>query len=116
MAAKKQKKELKARFFQSDTNNEPVRDWIVTLSKADRKVIGAGIKEVQIGWPMGMPLVKKMEADLWEVRILLDHRKARILFTMINGDIVLLHGFIKKSQNTPLDDLKVARARKRQLK
>ena len=58
-----------------------------------------------------MPLVRKMEPGLWEVRINLDKRIARILFTTDNGLMVLLHGFIKKSQKTPANDLKIARKR-----
>jgi phage-related protein len=60
-----------------------------------------------------MPLVRKLDKDLWEVRIHLDRRIARVLFTMSNSKIVLLHGFIKKSQATPQPDLKLAKDRMR---
>jgi phage-related protein len=69
-----------------------------------------------IGWPLGMPLVRKMGADLYEVRITLPNRIARVLFTVIESQMVLLHGFIKKSQETPKDDLEVAGARLKLLK
>lgn len=68
---------------------------------------------MQFGWPLGMPLVRKMEKDLWEIRIHLDGRIARVLFTVSGGKIVLLHGFIKKSQATPQTDLKLAKDRMR---
>lgn len=71
------------------------------------------IKTVQYGWPLGMPLVRKMDKDLWEVRIHLQARIARVLFTVSDGKIVLLHGFIKKSQATPQPDLKLAKDRMR---
>ena len=58
-----------------------------------------------------MPLVRKLEKDLWEVRIKLDGRIARILFTVHEGLMVLLHGFIKKSQKLPAKDLKIAKQR-----
>jgi len=58
-----------------------------------------------------MPLVRKIEKGLWEVRIQLDNRIARILFTAYEGMMVLLHGFIKKFQKTPANDLKVAKQR-----
>jgi phage-related protein len=104
---------LEVRFFKTDTGTEPVRNWLRELSAIDRKTIGEDIKTVQFGWPLGMPLVRKMEKDLWEVRVHLDGRIARILFTVSNGKIVLLHGLIKKSQATPQPDLKLAKDRMR---
>ncbi|MCX7193609.1 MAG: type II toxin-antitoxin system RelE/ParE family toxin [Proteobacteria bacterium] len=106
-------RKLEVRFFKTDGGTEPVRDWLRELSASDRKTIGEDIKTVQLGWPLGMPLVRKMEKDLWEVRIHLENRIARVLFTVSNGTIVLLHGFIKKSQTTPKPDLKLATDRMR---
>jgi phage-related protein len=63
-----------------------------------------------------MPLVRKLEEGLWEVRVDLPNRIARVLFTVIDDEAVLLHGFIKKSQKTPEADLDTARQRKRLLK
>ena len=104
---------LEVRFFRSDSGNEPVRDWLKELSPADRKTIGEDIKTVQYGWPLGMPLVRKLDKDLWEIRIHLQDRIARVLFTVSNNVIVLLHGFIKKSQSTPQPDLQLAMKRLR---
>ncbi|WP_410017067.1 type II toxin-antitoxin system RelE/ParE family toxin [Pseudomonas sp. 5P_5.1_Bac1] len=70
---------------------------------------------VQTGWPLGMPLVRKMERGLWEVRVDLGETRARLLFTLVEDVMVLLHGFIKKSQKTPLSDLETARQRKAKL-
>lgn len=90
-----------------------MRIWLRELFATDRKTIGEDIKTVQFGWPLGMPLVRKLDKDLWEIRIHLDGRIARVLFTVSNGKIVLLHGFIKKSQATPQPDLKLAKDRMR---
>ncbi|MBI5625911.1 MAG: type II toxin-antitoxin system RelE/ParE family toxin, partial [Nitrosomonadales bacterium] len=62
---------------------------------------------------LGMPLVRKLDKDLWKVRIHLEDRIARVLFTVSAGKIVLLHGFIKKSQATPKHDLELAKDRMR---
>ena len=88
-----------------------MREWLNSLSAADRKTIGEDIKTVQFGWPLGMPLVRKLDVNLWEVRISLAGRIARVLFTLEGNAMVLLHGFIKKSQQTPLDDLRTAKRR-----
>ena len=102
---------LQVFFYRTGSGAEPVREWLKGLSRDDSKIIGEDIKTVQFGWPLGMPLVRKMEPGLWEVRVSLDKRIARIFFTANNGLLVLLHGFIKKSQKTPANDLKIARQR-----
>jgi len=49
------------------------------------------------------------------VRLDLRNQIARVLFTIVKGEAVLLHGFIKKSQRTPKTDLTTAKRRKAQL-
>jgi phage-related protein len=102
---------LKVVFYKSPSGNEPVRDWLKALSIEDKKMIGEDIKTVQFGWPLGMPLVRKLETGLWEIRVNLRGRIARVLVTVEGNMMVLLHGFIKKSQKTPLYDLELARER-----
>lgn len=88
-----------------------MREWLLDLSRADRKPIGCDIKTAQYGWPVGMPLIRKLEPGLWEVRSPIDRGIARILFTVEEDVMVLLHGFVKKSAKTPTTDLQVARDR-----
>jgi phage-related protein len=77
----------------------------------DRQRIGEDIKTAQFGWPLGMPLVRKLEKNLWEVRTPITNGIARILFTVIGNQMVLLHGFAKKSQKTPKNELETAHKR-----
>lgn len=112
----KPKQILSVRFFRTVSGNEPVRAFLQDLAQADRKTIGTDIKEVQFGWPLGMPLVRKMEPDLWEVRSTLDDRIVRTMFTVIGSEMVLLHIFIKKSQLTPKAELEFARKRLKMLR
>ncbi len=102
-------------FFCKETRRESVREWLKKLEKTHRKVIGEDIKLVQFRWPLGMPLVRKIESGLWEVRSQLSGGSiARVFFTTDGSEMTLLHGFIKKSQKTPLEELKIARRRKNQ--
>ena len=104
---------LRVVFFCSESGREPVREWLLELDRDDRKIIGEDIKLVQFRWPLGMPLVRKLEADLWEVRSNLSGaRIARVCFTVKAGEMALLHGFMKKTQKTPLHDLELARGRR----
>jgi len=106
-------KKITVNFYHSASGNEPVRDWLKNLRREDKLTIGEDIKTVEYGWPLGMPLVRKLDKDLWEVRSDISNKEiARVLFTVINGVMVLLHGFIKKSQKTPSNDLKIAKDRR----
>ena len=109
----KAERPLKVVFFQTDTGNEPVREWLKELSKDDCRIIGMDILTVQYAWPLGKPLVDNLGDGIWEVRSRLDNRIARTLFALVNQEIVLLHGFIKKSQRTPADELELAKKRKK---
>jgi phage-related protein len=102
---------LEVRFFQTTAGKEPVREWLKGLLKEDRQSIGEDIKTAQFGWPLGMPLVRKLEKNLWEVRTPITNGIARVIFTVIGNQMVLLHGFIKKSQKTPKNELETARKR-----
>jgi len=102
-------------FYRTEAGSEPVREWLRELTVEDRKAIGIDIKTVQYGWPLGMPLVRKMEPGLWEVRCDTADGIARVLFTAKGGQMVLLHGFVKKTQKTPDNDLKTARNRLKNL-
>jgi phage-related protein len=106
---------LSVTFFRTETGREPVREWLKSLPREERRIIGEDIKMVQFGWPLGMPLVRKLAAGLWEVRSRLPGRIARVLFTAGEGRMILLHGFIKKSQKTPAEDLELAKNRFRML-
>ena len=103
-------------FFKTDTDNEPVREWLKDLPGIDRKTIGDDIKTVQFGWPLGMPLVDHLGGGIWEARSRLDNRIARVLFCIEGQAMVLLHGFIKKQQATPKPELDLAKDRLKQLK
>ena len=102
---------LRVVFYKTEHGNEPVREWLKSLSQEDRKTIGEDIKTVQFGWPLGMPVVRKIDTDIWEVRSHLKTRIARTLFMVEDNIMILLHGFIKKSQKTPQNDLDLARRR-----
>ena len=103
-------------FFRTNTGSEPVREWLLELPKADRRIVGAGLKELEFGWPIGMPLCRALGSGLFELRVSLRSRRiARVMVCLHDGELFALHGFIKKRQKTPESDLKLARSRKRQL-
>ena len=103
-------------FFRTDSGSEPVREWLLELPKADRRVVGSGLKELEFGWPVGMPLCRAIGGGLFELRVTLPSRRiARVLVCAHDEELFGLHGFIKKTQKISDADLKLARKRKRQL-
>jgi len=108
---------LPARFFCTALGTEPVREWLRELDKGDCRIIGEDIKTVEFGWPVGMPLCRSITGykDLWEVRSkLTGGRIARVIFYIRDGQMILLHGFIKKTQKTSPNDLDLAIKRKKE--
>ena len=102
---------LQVRFYKTNTGNEPVREWLLSLSQEEKKTIGEDIKTVQFGWPIGMPVCRKVFKDLWEIRSNLHKKIARVIFTIDGSTIVLIHGLIKKTQKLPQKDLDIAKKR-----
>lgn len=112
-------KQLPARFFESDTGRTPVREWLLELTAEDRKTVGDDIRTAEFGWPIGMPLCRSIQGHkgLWEIRVsLVGGRIGRVFFCVHDSSMVLLHGFIKKSQKTPNHELQVATNRMKGLK
>jgi phage-related protein len=108
-------KRIEVIFFRTGAGGEPVREWLRSLSPIeDRKQIGVDIKTVEFGWPIGMPVCRPLGDGLYEVRSSLTrNRIARVLFYIdARGRMVLLHGFIKKSQKTPPAEMELARKNK----
>jgi phage-related protein len=98
-------------FYKTEAGNKPVREWPKNLPRDDRRAIDEDIKTVQYGWPLGMPLIRKLGRGLWEVRSNISIGIARVFFTVKDSFMILLHGFVKKSQNTPQNELDTARRR-----
>lgn len=109
-------KRLPAAFFQLVNEREPVREWLLKLSSADRKIVGDDIRDLEFAWPVGLPLCRSLGKGLWEVRSnLTDGKIGRVVFCIQDGQAVLLHAFIKKTQKTPKNDLDLALQRKKDL-
>lgn len=107
---------LPVTFYKTASGNDPVVDWFRALSNEDRRNIGLALLRVQENWPIGMPVCKSLGKGMWEVRCgLSSNRISRILFFTRDNQICVVHGFIKKSQSTPLPELEIARKRMREM-
>jgi phage-related protein len=103
-------------FFRTKSGSEPVRDWLRAMDRDDRLEIGPDLHRVQYRWPVGMPLCRSLKGGLWEVRTSLPSKTiSRVLICFHEGAIFALHGFIKKTQATPMADLEIARKRMKEV-
>jgi Phage derived protein Gp49-like (DUF891) len=79
-------------FWRSASGREPVREWLIGLSREDKKKIGTDFQRVQFGWPIGMPLCRPLGEGLFELRTSLSSRReARVLFGVQAGQIRVVH-------------------------
>jgi len=114
--AKAQAPEIPVRFYCTEAGGKPVLEWLQAHSKQDRHAIGLDLMRVQFGWPIGMPLVRSLKDGLWEVRSALpSQRIARLILCFHDGMLVVLHGFIKKTQKTPAADIVLAKRRMKEV-
>ena len=109
-------KKIAVRFFRSANGKMPVREWLLELDAEDRQVVGQDIQKIEFGWPVGMPYCRPLGRGLWEVRSdISSGRITRILFCVRDGQMGLLHGFVKKTQKTPQQDIDLALRRMKEL-
>ncbi len=109
-------KKLPARLYRNANGHEPVREWLKRLTQDERQAIGKDIQKVEFGWPLGLPVCRALGDGLWEVRSdLPSQRIARVIFCIVSGQMILLHGFVKKTQKTPKRDLDLARGRQTEI-
>jgi phage-related protein len=117
MASDDDQPQLPVFFYRTKAGTEPVREWLRQLPDEDRRTIGFDLGRVQSGWPVGMPLCRSLGGGLWELRSSLpSDRIARLIFFIEDEVLYIVHGFIKKTQKTPPEDLALARRRKKETK
>jgi phage-related protein len=95
-------------FFETENGKQPVREFIKGLSREDQKEVGSDIRAVQDDYPRGLPLVRKLKPELWEIRSSIKDGIIRVFYTFIDGKIILLHAIVKKVKKTPMKEIDVA--------
>jgi len=71
----------------------------------------------EIGPNLGMPHTRAMGEGLFEVRVKASEGIARVFYCVqVHHEIVILHSFIKKTQQTPKKELNIARKRMKEVK
>jgi phage-related protein len=102
-------------FYKTKAGNEVVLNFIRGLPANDKKTIGEDLATLQHGYPLGMPMCRHLVGDLWELRSSMpSKREARLIYFYhsASSNIVVVHGFIKKTQKTPANDIDLAQKRR----
>lgn len=111
-----EEKKIIAFFYKTKSGNTPVLEWLRKLGKPDSTVIGSDLRLIEKGWPLGMPLCRSLGDGLFEARSYLSNgRIARVIFFINEGRMGILHGFIKKTQQTPQSYIELAKKRKKEM-
>jgi phage-related protein len=86
------------------------------VAEDDGRAIGLDLMRVQFGWRIGMPLVRSLKDGLCEVRSSLPSKSiSRLILCFHYQTLVVLHGFIKKTQKTPIEDWDLAKRRMKEV-
>ena len=104
-------------FYIKENLENPVRDFILSLSNKERAKVAHEIEILEkegiyLSYPHTSKIIGKEYKSLWELRIRFSKNNFRIIyFIYIKNTFVLLHGFKKKTNATPKKDLETAKKR-----
>src|SRR5436305_1906625 len=99
--------------YKDEQGRSPIRQFLESLDERAQDDIAATIEYVRVhNVHAREPHVKKIEGKLWEMRVRSSKNAYRVLYFATSGRrIVLLHGFVKKTNKTPREEIKTAQAR-----
>lgn len=103
-------------FYVTESGQQVVYDFVKAL---DPISYAKTLRQINLletyGADLGMPHVKPLGDGLIELRVR-GKREVRIFYVFAKGrNIYLLHGFIKKTQQTPKKELNIARDRQKEI-
>jgi phage-related protein len=99
-------------YFREPSGRSPVESFVDALSTEEKVDTMVGIDMLRShGVALGRPWVAPLGKGLWELRIR-TRRQLRILYFLgKERTFVLLHGFIKKTREVPVSEIKIATRR-----
>jgi len=102
-------------FYEKTNGDCPVEDFISSLDvKMRAKLVGLLEILEEKGNQLREPYSKHLDDGIFEIRCKVGTNITRVLyFFYYNKKIILTNGFIKKTQKTPQNELKLAKQRKK---
>lgn len=102
--------QVKIGFWMNETGRNPTQDFMDGLERKARSKVLQMLSMIRIYGLIDMRshTRKLIGVDLWEIRIL-GTDNIRLFYKMIDMQhIIILHGFIKKKQKTPIKEIEMA--------
>ncbi|HEX5456222.1 MAG TPA: type II toxin-antitoxin system RelE/ParE family toxin [Candidatus Saccharimonadales bacterium] len=103
--------ELKVEFYERPSGRMPTKKALEKIQRTSRELYEATLEavlELVDIETLSSNKVEKVGQKLWCLRIRCNKAWSRIFFTIKNGIVWLLNGFVKKSNRIPKRDLKTA--------
>ncbi|MCK9426255.1 MAG: type II toxin-antitoxin system RelE/ParE family toxin [Ignavibacteriaceae bacterium] len=104
-------------FYESKSGKQPIVDFLNSLTGKQAQKIAWVLQLFEEKNIVPKQYFKKLKStdDIWEIRIIYSGDIFRILgFFESNNIFILTNGFIKKTQKTPFNEIKIAEERKRE--
>ncbi len=100
-------------FYRDNTGKEPAKGFLNSLSESARaKVVKSIDLLLTYGVLLKEPYTRQIRGKIRELRIKDNQGAIRVLyFTYTGRRFILLHGFIKKTDKTPVQDIEIAEKR-----
>ena len=104
---------LRLYFYYNANNKSCVREFYNSLNiKIQSKILAYINLLISQNGQLGLPYTKYINDKIWELRVDFDKNYYRIFYFIFDGKkIILLHGFSKKTNKTPQNELNKARNR-----
>ena len=105
--------EWKVKFYQTQNHKSPVEDWLKGLDiKTQSKIIKNLTLLEKFNLNLKQPYVKPLENKLYEIRTKDSKGIYRIIYFAHTGkQFIMLNGFTKKTQKTPMKEIELAKRR-----
>lgn len=106
--------EFKVIFYEKENGDCPVEEFITSLdAKMRAKMIGLLELLEEKGNQLREPYSKPIDDGIFEIRCKVGNNITRVLyFFYFEGKIILTNGFVKKTQKTPPEEIKLAKERR----
>ena len=110
--------EFEVIFYEKENGDCPVEEFITNLdAKMRAKMVGLLELLEEKGNQLREPYSKPIDDGIFEIRCKVGNNHARILyFFYYEGKIILTNGFVKKTQKTPPEEIKLAKERRADFK
>ena len=104
-----------AEFFITSSGKSPVEEFLNSLDmRTQQKFLYARSLLEEFGFKLKLPFCKYLKNDIYELRFTGKEGGVRVLYFFVKDNrVIFTNGFLKKTQKTPLKEIKMATQRRK---